>query len=148
MLTQVTAARNTREITQCETRKTEVQVQLLLYRRLKDTAVHDAKRTLNGLPTKIALLERSWLEAYSQEGFPGWRTSFQYCCLMLGEDAGEERAKALKEVSRAWHKALIDWGRKRWQKSLEEVCRMEAEESPAWSLRRAIQDELPLEGKC
>jgi hypothetical protein len=149
MLTQVTAARTTRELTNSGTRKTPVEVHLLLYRRLKDTAIHDAKRSLNGLPTRIALLERAWVEQYSQPGWPGWETSFQNCCLMLNEDPSEERVKALKEIDRVWRKSLVDWGRKRWQKALEEIETLKAGESPAWCVGRSIQDELPLmEGEC
>ena len=145
MLTELTANRTTREITQAEPHKVAVEVHLLLYRRLKDTATHDAKRTLNGLPTRIALIERAWIEAFSQKGFPNWRTSFSYCCQMLGEDPLEERSNALREIERAWRKALVDWGRRRWQKGLEEIEGMEAEENPHWNMRRAIQEELPIE---
>jgi hypothetical protein len=148
MLTQITATRNTREISHSQVHTAPIEVELLLYRRLKDTAIHEAKRTVNGLPTRLALLERAWIEQFAQKGSMGWQTSFNHCCLMLHEDANEERAKALREISRVWRKSLIDWGMKRWQKLLEEIELMKAEDSPAWSAGRAIQDELPLEGKC
>jgi hypothetical protein len=145
MLTAVTAARTSRDIEVAAPRRTVVEVQLLLFRRLKDTAIHEAKRTRDGLPTRLALLERAWIEEYSAPGSPNWQTSFANCCKMLDEDAGEERSKALREIERAWRKAVTDWARKRTQQRMEVIAELKAQENPAWSARRALQDELPLE---
>jgi hypothetical protein len=145
VLTQVTAARTTRDIEVAGPRRTIVEVQLLLFRRLKDTAIHEAKKTRDGLPTHIAMLERAWVEEFSAPGMPGWQTSFANCCKMLGEDAHEERTKALDEINRAWRKAVMDWARRKWQGKLEYIAELKAQENPAWSARRAVQDELPLE---
>jgi hypothetical protein len=145
MLTGITAARTTREIVAAAPPRTIVEVQLLLFRRIKDTAIHEAKKTRDGLPTPTALLERAWIEQHSQPGMEGWETSFGNCCRMLREDENEERIKALAEIGRAWRKALGDWGRRRWQEQLEQIERMKAEANPAWARGRAIQNELPLD---
>lgn len=145
MLTQVTAARTTREIEVAAPHRTVVEVQLLLFRRLKDTAIHEAKKTRDGLPTPTALLERAWIEQYTMPGSPGWETSFANCCKMLQEDENEERSKALDEINRTWRKNLLDWGRRKWQGRLEHIAELKAQENPEWSRRRAVQDELPLE---
>jgi hypothetical protein len=149
MLTEVTAASTNRDIVQGDRRKEAVECTLLFYRRMKESGIHEAKRTVNGLPTKMALLDRAWVEEFSQKGWPNWKTSFEHCCLMLREDAAEERAKAVKDIDRAWRKALVDWGRKRALRALEEMAQLQAEQNPEWAKRRAIQEDLPLlEGKC
>lgn len=144
MLTQVTAARRTREIEIDAPQRTEAEVALLLFRRLIATALHEAKKTRDGLPTTAALLERAWFEEHTPVESHGYMTSFAHCCRMLGMDESEERARALKEISRQWHKALVDWGRKKWQEKLEAIETLKAEDNPAWAARRAIQNELPL----
>lgn len=144
MLTEVTAARRTREIEIAAPRRTEAEVALLLFRRLIATALHEAKRTRDGLPTTAALLERAWFEEHAPVGSQAYLTSFTHCCRMLGLNESEERAQALKEISRQWHKSLVDWGRKKWQEKLEAIETLKAEDNPAWAARRAIQNELPL----
>lgn len=145
MLTQVTAARTTRSIEVAEPQRRTVEVPLLLFRRLKDQAIYEAKKTREGLPTSEALLERAWIEQPSSPGWQGWETSFENCCRMLREDPAEERGKAMASIDRAWRKALLDWGRKKWQARLEWIAELKAQDNPAWAARRAIQDELPLE---
>lgn len=144
MLTEVTAARRTREIEVDAPRRTEAEVALLLFRRLIATALHEAKKTRDGLPTNTALLERAWFEEHTPLESHAYLTSFAHCCHMLALNESEERARALKEISRQWHKALVDWGRKRWQEKLEMIETLKAEDNPAWAARRAIQSELPL----
>jgi hypothetical protein len=144
MLTQVTAARTTRSIEVAEVRRINAEPALLFFRRTKDLAIHEAKQTKNGLPTRIALLGRAWVEHHSQPEHGDWPTSFANCCRMLGEDAGSERAKAVKDIDRAWRKALSDWARKQWQRGLEEIETMMAEGNPAWAARVGVQNELPL----
>jgi hypothetical protein len=148
MLTGVTAAatQNTRVIKVDQSARPSAEVALLFFRRLKDQAIYEAKRTRDGLPTKCALLERSWVEQFTQPGWPGWKTSFANCCLMLGEDVNEERAKALKEIDRTWRKALVDWGRRKWQYQLEQIENMVAGDNPALTAHRGVQGELPLDG--
>lgn len=144
MLTEVTAARTTRSIEVAEPRRMKAEPALLFFRRLKDLAVHEAKQTRNGLPTRTALLGRAWIEHHSEPTNPDWKTSFANCCRMLGEDENEERIQALKEIRRAWQKALADWGRKRWQAGLEEIELLMAEGNPAWAARVGVQGELLL----
>lgn len=143
-LTQVTAQRSMRSIDSAQPRRLTAEVPLLLFRRLKDQAIYEAKKTKNGIPITSALLERAWIEQHVSPTSPNHETSFGNCCRMLGEDESAERIKALKEIDRHWHKALIDWGRKQWQTKLEAIETMKAEDNPAWAARRAIQSELPL----
>lgn len=145
MLTQITAARTSRSIETAKTVRRTAEVSLLFFRRLKDQAINEAKRTRDGLPVKNALLERAWIEQYSAPGCVGWETSFANCCKMLGEDAEEERTKAIKDIDRAWRKALVDWGRRCWQQSLAKIEELKAGDNPTLAARRGVQEELPLE---
>lgn len=145
MLAEVTAQRTTSTVENAQRRPEKAEVALLLFRRLIDNCLHEAKRTRDGEPTSTAILERAWFEHHTPEGSEAYLTSFGHCCRMLGLDEREERARVLAEIDRHWRKALMDWGRKRWQERLETVERMKAEENPAWSRGRAVQDELPLD---
>lgn len=144
MLTEITAQRSTRELKNSTRRPETAEVALLLFRRLIDNCLHEAKKTSAGLPTSTAVLERAWFEHHAPEGSEAYLTSFGNCCRMLGLDEREERARILAEIDRHWRKSLLDWGRKQWQQRLEAVERMKAEENPAWARGRAVQDELPL----
>lgn len=145
MLTQVTAAVSRREVRTSEPRKRMIHVPLLLFRRLKDNAIHEAKKTYQGLPTKTALLERAWIEQHCEPGWLGWETSFSNCCLMLGEEESIARHAALVLIDKHWHKALVDWGRRRRMEMLEEIHLMKASDNPAWSKHHAVQAELPMD---
>lgn len=147
MLTQVTAQRSQRTMQTDRPARRVVEVSLLLFRRLKDQAIYEAKRTRDGLPTASALLERAWIEQFSQPGWDGWETSFSNCCRMLGEDVNEERDKAVREINRVWRKALIDWGRRKWQTRLEQIEVMKSGDNPALAAHRGVQQELTFESE-
>ena len=66
---------------------------LLLWRRLIDTAVADATKTMYGVPTHSAILARWWIEEYkpAKTDKQAWCGSFECACSWLGKDPAEER---------------------------------------------------------
>ena len=146
MLTEVTALRTqgTSEIRSAAPRKRMVHVPLLLFRRILDTAAHEAKKTHNGEPTKVAVLERTWFEQHCEPGWLGWEASFSNCCLMLEIEESASRRGFLREIDRAWAKALTDWGRRRRNQILEEIMREKAADNPAWAKMNWVQEYLPI----
>ena len=144
MLTQVTATMKRREVQNAGPAARTIPIPLLLFRRLLDTALHEAKRTRDGIPTFNAILERAWFEQHVEPGWLGWETSFANCCRMLGEDEEEARRGCLRQINRAWGKALTDWGRKKREEVLAEILELKAADNPAWLKRHAVQEELPL----
>ena len=144
MLTGITATMTNREVQSAAPRKRVVHVPLLLFRRLRDQALHEAKKTHEGMPTRAAMLERTWFEQHCEPKWPGWETSFSNCCLMIGLDENEDRREALRQIDRAWQKALTDWGRRRREEILDELRELKATDNPAWAKRHAIQEDLPI----
>jgi len=69
--------------------------QLLFWRRLIDSAVADATRTLAGMPTDSAILSRWWIEEHQpkQSDRNDWERSFECACGWLKLDAETERKR-------------------------------------------------------
>ena len=68
---------------------------LLLYRRLIDTAVAEAMKTVYGVATHGAVFARWWIEEYrpAKTDDDLWPFSFECCCHWLSIDAEEERKR-------------------------------------------------------
>ena len=81
---------------------------LKLWRWMINSAVADAKKTRNGLPTDGAIHARWWLEDHQpvESDREEWERSFAACCMWLDLNVGEERARVLREVDAAWKTAL------------------------------------------
>ena len=72
-----------------------------LWRRLINTAVADASKTMQGVATYEAVLARWWIEEYrpTQEERDAWGGSFECACSWLGLDVNEERKLMSKRIS-------------------------------------------------
>lgn len=73
---------------------------LKFWRLLINTAVHEAKKTLAGIPTDRAIAARWWLEEHrpKESDKAAWRTSFACACSWLGLDAEVERKRLIGEI--------------------------------------------------
>lgn len=81
---------------------------LLFWRRYIDHAVDDAKRTVHGLPSDLAILARWWLSENrpTPDQKDEWECSFAAGCGWLNLDVEEERARLLAEIDEALRNAL------------------------------------------
>src|ERR1700752_5181153 len=105
---QTDAARTDRSLNQpAAPKKLRKDPQLLFWRRMIESAVADAKRTRNGLPTDIAIMAKLWIVEYrpTQEDREGWMLSFACACHWLDLDPDAERQKRLDEINAALHEA-------------------------------------------
>lgn len=81
-------------------RRVRVDPQLLFWRRMIDSAVADAVRTKNGLPTDLAIMQRYWIEDFRppQSDKDEWERSFECACSFLNMDAAVERKRLVAEI--------------------------------------------------
>jgi hypothetical protein len=87
---------------------------LLVWRRLLNHAVHEAKKTIDGLPTDLAILARWWIADLqpTQDDSCEWERSFACACHWLQIDAVVERKRLVREIDAAlkatwmevWHR--------------------------------------------
>jgi len=87
---------------------------LLVWRRLLNHAVAEAKKTIDGLPTDLAILARWWIadlqptEKESNE----WERSFACACHWLHIDAVVERKRLVREIDAALKQVWMEvWQR-------------------------------------
>ena len=83
---------------------------LLLWRKLIDSAVHDAKKTFAGIPTDRAIAARWWLEEFKpkQSERNEWERSFECACGWLGLDPAQERLRLLEDIDHELQIAYAD----------------------------------------
>jgi len=89
---------------------------LLVWRRLIDTAVDEAKRVRFGEPTDSAILARWWIEVEDDPDVQAveFRATFERACGFLGIDnVATERAKLLKDIDTSWKGAHLAYMAKR-----------------------------------
>jgi hypothetical protein len=81
-----------------------VDLTLLFWRRLINSAVADACRTLYGAPTDNAIMARYWIDEMQphQTESAGWSVSFECACGWLSLDVATERARLVGLVDDAW----------------------------------------------
>jgi hypothetical protein len=74
--------------------------QLLLWRRMIEFSVAEAKKTVDGLPTDLAILARWWIADFqpNEREKDEWERSFACACQWLDLDAAKERKKRLREI--------------------------------------------------
>lgn len=83
---------------------------LLVWRRLLNHAVDEAKKTIDGLPTDLAILARWWIadlqptESQQDE----WERSFGCACHWLDIDPDAERRRLVREIDKALKAAWIE----------------------------------------
>lgn len=82
---------------------------LLVYRRLIDTAVTEAKKTRHGQPTDNALMQRWWIQQHrpSQTDKEEWERSFECACHFLDLDVDAERKRLIAEIDDAITQAVV-----------------------------------------
>lgn len=82
---------------------------LLVYRRLIDTAVTEAKKTRHGAPTDNALMQRYWIQQHRppQSDKDEWERSFECACHFLDLDVDAERKRLLAEIDDAITRAIV-----------------------------------------
>jgi hypothetical protein len=76
---------------------------LLVWRRLLNHAVAEAKKTLDGLPTDLAHLARWWIADLqpARHEHDEWERSFACACQWLDIDASKERKRLVREIDAA-----------------------------------------------
>jgi hypothetical protein len=76
---------------------------LLVWRRLLNHAVAEAKKTLEGLPTDLAILARWWIADLqpTRHDHTEWERSFACACHWLDIDATKERKRLVREIDDA-----------------------------------------------
>ncbi len=82
---------------------------LLVYRRLIDTAVTEAKKTRHGAPTDNALMQRYWIQQHRplRTDKDEWERSFECACHFLELDVDAERKRLLAEIDDAITEAVV-----------------------------------------
>ena len=87
--------------------KARVNPVLKFWRWMINSAVSDAKKTRNGLPTDAAILARWWLEEHkpSQSERGEWERSLACCCQWLEVDLDAERKRLLAEIDESLSEA-------------------------------------------
>jgi hypothetical protein len=112
-IVQVDAARRNRSLIASASPRPRLSADpvLLAWRRLIDSAVADAKRTRNGLPTANAILARWWIEEHKPKPADAvdWERSFECACSWLGLNAGDERKRLLLTIDAALKDACLNW---------------------------------------
>jgi hypothetical protein len=97
---------------------------LLFCKRLKDTAIDDAKETdpVTGEPTDEAMMDRMWIERKAdprdKEDFYG---SFEWCCHWLSLDVERERKDAIEEIENSLARRLLAVKRAEWNRRKADV---------------------------
>lgn len=83
---------------------------LLVWRRLLNHAVDEAKKTMDGLPTDLAILARWWIADLQpqQSDRNEWERSFGCACQWLDIDPGEERRRLVREIDKALKRAWME----------------------------------------
>jgi hypothetical protein len=83
---------------------------LLVWRRLLNHAVDEAKKTADGLPTDLAILARWWIaDLQPQESDRHeWERSFGCACHWLDIDAVVERKRLVREIDQVLKKAWME----------------------------------------
>jgi hypothetical protein len=87
---------------------------LLVWRRLLNHAVDEAKKTIEGLPTDLAILARWWIADLqpTHSDKDEWERSFGCACHWLDIDPAVERKRLVREIDAALKKAWIEvWHR-------------------------------------
>ena len=105
-IVQVDAARKDRSLVPAGNtieNKLKAEPALLLWRRLIDLALDEAKRVRFGEPTDTAIVGRWWIEVEDVPEATGreFRVTFERCCKFLGIDAVTERPRLLREIDAA-----------------------------------------------
>jgi hypothetical protein len=86
-------------------RKEQLQAdpRLLLWRRMIEFSVAEAKKTLDGLPTDLAILARWWVAEFQpkETDKDEWERSFECACHWLELDVVKERRRLVMEIDAA-----------------------------------------------
>lgn len=94
-------------------KRTKADPVLLMWRRLIESAVADAKRTRYGLPTYSAILARWWIEEHKpkQSEAEDWERSFECACSWLKLDVDAERKLLLAQIDDCLRESLLEYAR-------------------------------------
>jgi hypothetical protein len=83
---------------------------LLVWRRLLNHAVDEAKKTIDGLPTDLAILARWWISDLQPDRSDrdDWERSFACACHWLDLDAVSERKRLVREIDAVLKQAWME----------------------------------------